>query len=84
MTAPQFFGALVRAMGVYWLTNGLLYLAGAYFASQGYTPISYVVQGGATAIIGLFLMFKADGMVETCYSFRELETPAASASQGES
>jgi hypothetical protein len=72
MTAPQFFGALVRAMGVYWLADGLSYFGSALFASKDYTPMAYLVQGGAHAIIGAFLMFKADGMVETCYSLEAL------------
>jgi len=72
MTAPQLFGALVRAIGVYWLSVGLSYLTGAYFAGREYSPMAYVVQGAANAIIGVFLMFKADGMVQTCYSLNAL------------
>jgi hypothetical protein len=73
MTAPHFFGALVRALGLYWLSVGLSYLAGAYFASADYTPMAYVIQGMADLLIGVFLMFKADGVVETCYSYAALK-----------
>ena len=84
MTAPQFFGALVRAIGVYWLSVGLSYLARAYFAARDYSPAAYIVQGAANAIIGVFLMFKADGMVETCYSLGALEPPEGRPGRGES
>lgn len=83
MTAPQFFGALVRAIGVYWLAHGLTYLAAALFPMQGYTPMSYVFIGAAEMIVGAFLMFKADGMVESCYSLGalSLSSPAEKPAQ---
>jgi hypothetical protein len=65
MTAPQFFGVLVRAIGVSWLSHGVTYLAAAFAPVQGYTPVVYV-------LLGAFLMFKADGMVMTCYTLGAL------------
>jgi hypothetical protein len=68
MTGPEFCGALVRAIGVYWLSHGLTYLAAAIAPVEGYTPLLYVVLGGSEMLVGVFLMFKADGMVATLYA----------------
>jgi len=73
MTAPQFFGALVRALGLYWLTHGLTYLPASMAPAKGYTPSLYFWVGVGEMLVGIFLMFKADGMVQTCYSLNALD-----------
>ena len=73
MTAPHFFGALVRAMGLYWLTYGITYLPACFAPVAGYTPGLYIFVGIGDMLIGVFLIFKADGVVETCYSYASLE-----------
>ena len=77
MFGPLLFVALVRAIGVYWLSQGLTYLAAAFAPVQGYTPALYVLLGVSEMILGVFLMFKANGIVETCYSLSELRNADA-------
>jgi hypothetical protein len=68
MTAPQFFGALVRAIGVYLPTHGLGYLVSAMFPAKDYPVSLYVILGSVEVVLGIFLMFQADNVVEMCYS----------------
>jgi hypothetical protein len=68
MTAPQFFGALVRAIGLYWLTYGLTRIVSACAPAEGYTYVTYIILASAYMVIGAFLMLKADPIVEMCYA----------------
>jgi len=43
-------------------------MLGAVIPAQGYTSGEYVISGFPILLIGIFLMFKADGMVATCYA----------------
>ena len=36
--------------------------------AEGYSAMDYLVPGVPLLLIGIFLMFKADGMVATCYA----------------
>lgn len=68
MTAQELFGALVRALGLYWAVYSIQTMLGAVIPAQGYTSGEYVISGFPILLIGIFLMFKADGMVATCYA----------------
>ncbi len=75
MTAPQFFGALIRAIGLYWFVYGLAYLPATLSPHDGTALSTYILIGTGYMIIGAFLLFKADGFVETCYSTDALRMP---------
>jgi hypothetical protein len=60
-------------MGLYWLTYGITYLPGALAPVQGYSPGIYIGIGMGQMIVGVILMFAADGFVETCYSLAALK-----------
>ena len=68
MTAHDLFGALVRALGLYWAVYSIQMLVGAFIAAEGSSPVAYVVAGLPLLLVGIFLMLKADGMVATCYA----------------
>ena len=70
-------------LGLYWLTYGLTYLPGFFTPATGYTPGFYIYMGAAQMILGVFLMFKADGVVETCYSHAALKGQEGAFSQGD-
>jgi hypothetical protein len=68
MTAPQFFGALVRAFGLYWFVYSLSYLTGFFAPAKDSEPRVYLIAAIPGSLVGLFLMFKADGVVATLYA----------------
>jgi len=84
MTAQQFFGALVRALGLYWLLDGLTRALGAFFPGPEYSWIHYVVGAALEMVIGTFVMFKADGLVEMLYAKPDEEDEEDEESEPES
>ena len=69
MTAPQYFGLIVRGLGLYWFTWGLTYMPLAFVAHPGSTSSAthYVAVATADMVVGAILLFTADGMAETFY-----------------
>ena len=65
MNAQQFFGAIVRGLGVYWVGHGITYLPAAAFAQA--SVMQYVAVPVAELVVGVILMLNADGLVVTCY-----------------
>jgi hypothetical protein len=68
MNAPQFFGALVRAIGLYWLIYSLSYLTGFFDPPKDTDSRTYLIATVPGSLVGIFLMFKADGVVATLYA----------------
>jgi hypothetical protein len=73
MTERQFFGAIVRAMGLYWFLYGLTYLCSALSPPKDYQALPYLLIGMGQMIVATFLLLKADGVVQTCYSRTDAE-----------
>ena len=68
LNGPEIFGALVRTIGLYWFSYGLNTAVSAMSPAPGFSIGSYIACGAAQMIVGISLMFKADGVVSTCYA----------------
>lgn len=81
MNGPQFFGAIVRGLGLYWVTWGVTYLPLALVAhpNNTFTATHYIVIGSVDIIVGLILMLNSDGMVAFCYPKPDAEEEPAEA-----